>query len=284
MKKILRIAFVLITGISHTLPAQKNNSLLWEISGNGLRHPSYLQGTFHMMCLSDFQLKSKTTDALEKAQRLVLEIDYTDPEEIAAMQKMMQAEKKLSAQLSPEEAKELNEVLKSYGTSLEAVDSFSPQALYLLVGQKAVPCPQAEVRYFEMELLTLAMKNGKAIGGLEHVADQTLALAQAYDLKEAIRQLKAGEEYAAFYHDIIQAFKEENAEELDKLIRDERFMSEEQTRWILTDRNKNWAMKAMPAMMQKESVLFAVGNGHLWGEKGVIELLKAQGYTVKPVK
>jgi len=27
-----------------------NNTLLWEISGNGLAKPSYLFGTFHLLC------------------------------------------------------------------------------------------------------------------------------------------------------------------------------------------------------------------------------------------
>jgi uncharacterized protein YbaP (TraB family) len=37
------------------------------------------------------------------------------------------------------------------------------------------------------------------------------------------------------------------------------------------------AMKAQPAF-------FAVGAGHLAGDKGVINLLRKQGYTVTPVK
>ena len=30
-----------------------DNSLLWEISGNGLKKPSYLFGTFHILCKQD---------------------------------------------------------------------------------------------------------------------------------------------------------------------------------------------------------------------------------------
>jgi len=36
--------------------------------------------------------------------------------------------------------------------------------------------------------------------------------------------------------------------------------------------------------MQRSSVFFAVGAGHLWGDNGVISLLRKDGYTVQPVQ
>ena len=40
----------------------------------------------------------------------------------------------------------------------------------------------------------------------------------------------------------------------------------------------------MPAIMKANSTLFAVGAGHLPGERGILNLLKQQGYTVEAVK
>src|SRR5690554_6802335 len=116
MKRIISSTIVLVLILSGVVSAQtenNNNSLLWEVSGNGLTVSSYLFGTFHMMCEEDFEIKSKTKDALEKAKTLFLELNYSDPSEIQSMQKMMQSDKKLSEQLSKEKALELNEVLKS---------------------------------------------------------------------------------------------------------------------------------------------------------------------------
>lgn len=259
------------------------NSTLWEVSGNGLTQPSYIQGTMHMMCAKDFAIKPKTFDALNKVQKLVLEIDYTNQAEMAMMMQMMQSDKKLSEQLTPAQSSELAEILKSYNTTLEAVESFSPQALYTLIGQKATPCPQTEVKLFEIELLTQAAKTGKTFGGLEKVADQINALRDSYNLEETLRQLKAGDEYAVLAAQMIKAFNAENLADLDKLLKDKRFMNASQEHLMLDQRNINWVSEAMPAMMQKESVLFAVGSGHLWGEKGMIKLLRASGYTVTPV-
>lgn len=264
--------------------AQENNSMLWEISGNGLDQPSYLQGTMHMVCSEDFMIKQKTIDALTKVQKLVLELDYTNPKEMEAMQKMQQADKKLSEQLTTDEVKELSEVLKSYDVTFEQVDSYSLQALYTLIGKKATPCPATEVKMFEVELLTQALKSGKTFGGLETVADQINALRGSYDLKETIRQLKAGDEYAVIAQQMTKAFNEENLIVLDNLLKDKRFMNKDQEQLMLNQRNIRWVSEVMPAMMKKESVLFAVGSGHLWGNEGMIKLLQTKGYTVKAIK
>jgi uncharacterized protein YbaP (TraB family) len=40
----------------------------------------------------------------------------------------------------------------------------------------------------------------------------------------------------------------------------------------------------MPAIMKQAPTFFAVGAGHLPGEKGVLQLLRNAGYTVEGVK
>jgi uncharacterized protein YbaP (TraB family) len=77
--------------------------------------------------------------ALEKSDNFVMEINYTDPNEMASLQKMYQTDHKISDQLSPDEAKELNTLLADYGTSLKNIDSSSPQALYALLSAKPFP-------------------------------------------------------------------------------------------------------------------------------------------------
>jgi uncharacterized protein YbaP (TraB family) len=60
-------------------------------------------------------------------------------------------------------------------------------------------------------------------------------------------------------------------------------MTPEEFAEMITNRNRNW-VEAMPEIMVTKPTLFVVGAGHLPGDEGVIELLKANGYKVKPVK
>lgn len=289
MKNLVKLGFAALTSmIFMTAGAQQGkkqnseNSVLWEVTGNGLSQASYITGTCHIMCSKDFEIKPKVVKALEKADRFVTEINYTDPKEMAAMQGMFQTDKKLSDQLTAEDAKELDKILADYGTNLKNMDNSSSQALYALISMKAVPCPQTEIKSYEIELLQTALKNKKSIDGLEKVEDQLTSINKAYDLKEVIKQLKNGREYEALLKGMIDAFKKEDVQSVYSLFKNDKFMSDKQEKAMLTDRNKNWVEK-MPAMMQKGTNLFAVGGAHLMGDNGIIKLLRAKGYTVKPV-
>ncbi|AZB34519.1 TraB/GumN family protein [Chryseobacterium bernardetii] len=125
-------------------------------------------------------------------------------------------------------------------------------------------------------------ENKKSVNGLEKVDDQTYAIGQSYNLKEVISQLKLSNEYTIASQKMTEAFKNENVKKLDQLIKDRKFMNKKQEKFMLTERNIKWAEK-MPEIMKKQSSFFAVGGGHLWGDNGLISLLKAKGYTVKPI-
>ncbi|UWX60108.1 TraB/GumN family protein [Chryseobacterium oranimense] len=287
MKNLVQLGFAALLSFNMmTVKAQSKtteNSTLWEISGNGLTKSSYLAGTFHIMCSQDFEIKPKVMKALEKSDNFVMEINYTDPAEMTAMQKMFKADKKLSEQLNSEEAKELDNILiAGYGTDLKKMDNSSSQSLYALISMKAIPCPQTEIKMYEIELLQNAIKNKKKVYGLEKVEDQMASISKAYDLKAVIGQLKMGKQYEKLLREMITAFKKEDLKSVYTLFKDDKIMNAEQEKAMLTDRNKNWAEK-MPDMMKKESSFFAVGGAHLMGENGVIQLLKSKGYTVKPV-
>ncbi|MDN5424032.1 MAG: TraB/GumN family protein [Chryseobacterium sp.] len=286
MKNLIQLGFaVVLSATFMTAKAQSKdteNSTVWEISGNGLTKPSYIAGTFHIMCSQDFEIKPKVMKALEKSDQFVMEINYTDPAEMAAMQTMYQTDKKLSDQLTPEESAELDNVLADYGTDLKKMDHSSSQGLYALISLNALPCPQTDIKLYEIELLQNALKNKKKVFGLEKVNDQMTSINKAYDLKAVIGQLKMGKEYEILLKKMVAAFKKEDVQSVYSLFKDDNLMNAEQEKVMLTDRNKNWAEK-MPEMMKKESAFFAIGSAHLMGENGIILLLRSKGYTVKPI-
>jgi hypothetical protein len=62
--------------------SQDKNSLLWEISGNGIEKPSYLYGTVHIICESDYFIKEKVNTAFSKTSKLALELNFNDRDEV----------------------------------------------------------------------------------------------------------------------------------------------------------------------------------------------------------
>lgn len=285
MKKATFLIATLLTALFSTAqqPAE-NNSMLWKIEGNGLTQPSYLFGTIHYMCADDFQIKEKVSNAFNSTSNLVMEINMADPNEINAMQKMMQGETTLSSQMTEKERIEANSILTSQlGLTLEQVDHVSPIGLLSTSMAAVIPCKPTELKFYEFEFLAKAKAQKKSVEGLETLESQMKAMNESYSLSEVLKQIQLKKEYAKVFADMTKYHKEENLSGLYNTVRDRRFMDERTENLVLTQRNKAWAAK-IPAIIKDKSTFFAVGAGHLYGNTGVIELLKQQGYKLTPVK
>lgn len=246
------------------------NSLLWEVSGNGLSKPSYLYGTIHMICSSDYFLTDKTKRAFESSEKLMLEINFSDPKEMSQMQQLAMGKEPLSKKLTPEQLAKLDDILKkTTGMTVKQVDSFSLLTVMSLISMKTFGC--ADLKFYEMEFIEQAKKRNIEIGGLESVKDQFVILENAYTNDEIIAMLDESvpEETAK----LVSTYKAENIESLYDITTDERFTSKKTKKIILDERNLNW-VKSMAELIRKQSVFFAVGSAHLGGEFGVINLLR----------
>jgi len=255
------------------------NSLLWEVSGNGLSKPSYLYGTIHMICGEDYFLSEKTKKAFEASEKLVLEINFADPNEMTEVQKLAMGKETLSKKLSTEQLAKLEEILKkTAGLTVQQVDSFSLMTVMSLISMKSFDC--VDLKFYEMEFIDQAKKRNIEIGGLESVKSQFAILENAYSNDEILNLLNEStpEETA----ELVAMYKAENVDGAYALATNLKFTSEKTKKAILDGRNMNW-VKIMPDLMKKESTFFAVGAAHLGGEEGIINLLRRAGYQVKPV-
>src|SRR5688572_23707293 len=56
-----------------------NNTLLWQVSGKDLKKPSYIFGTFHLMCKDDIKFSEQLKKAVAAADEIYMEMDMDDP-------------------------------------------------------------------------------------------------------------------------------------------------------------------------------------------------------------
>lgn len=283
MNSILKSVLLLIASIfglnanAQTKPIE--NTLLWEISGNGLTKPSYLFGTIHMICGKDYVLKPKVQEAFNKTTKLALEINLSDPNEIAYMQKALMGSELLSKKLSAAQLSELEIILqKQAGLSVKDVDAYTLPTLMSLLSVRSFDCQDLKV--YEMELLSKASEDKKEIIGLESIKDQIDFLNKSYSDDQMLNLFKTINQEET--KKMVKNYTNENLEEIYKGTVNTDVMDANAQHWMLEVRNANW-LKAMPQLMEKESVFFAVGSAHLAGEKGLINLLKQKGYSVKPM-
>lgn len=280
-KTILYICIFICSIVVNAQEKKLENSVLWKIEHKDLAEPSYLLGTIHIMCESDFSIPEKVLKAFHKTKSLVLETDLSDTAALQKMQQSMMSGNKLSETLSKEKQHYLDSLLKKeLNISLEMVNSYSLTTIYTLLIQQSAACSSKKM--YEFELISMAKKEQKNIGGLEALDAQMNFFEKAYPEAFLWQQIELFHVYKKEFAKMVKSYKKEDITQLFLGLKDERFFNANAEKWLLTHRNKNW-VKQMPAMMQKESTLFGVGAAHLVGENGVIHLLRKQGYKVTPV-
>ncbi len=286
MKKLHKLftAAFLVLFVSTTFAQSKvqkplENSLLWEVSGKGLTKPSFLFGTIHMICSPDFIMTEQAKNAFAKTDKLTLEIDMSDPEQMTAMQKMAMGDKPLSETLTATEYARLDAIVQKHaGISVKQLDSFSLVTVMSVLSSRSFGC--TDLKFYEMEFIEMAKNSKKPVSGLETVQDQIALFEEGISTKDILEMMEAADDKVT--KNMVEIYKKQNLQELFALTTDEKMMTAEARKLMLDNRNIKW-LEVIPAMMKKESVFFAVGAAHLPGQNGVIELLRKAGYTVKAV-
>lgn len=293
MYRLLTICLLLLTGISRMYgqaaksktTASDDRSLLWKISGNGLARPSYIFGTIHIICPSDYVWTPAMQKAFDATETVAFEMDMDDPGLQAKMTSgmMLPQGKKLRDFYSEADYKKLGELAAAHGIPLPMMQGFNPFALVSFLYLKAISCPVPES--YEGKITGLAQEKGKDIAGLESVEEQMKVIGDMNADSIAVSVLRIAEgldSFKATMRQMVDIYKAQDLPELYKLIIQSPDYKDDLNA-LLYNRNRKWA-PVIEAMAKEEPVFFAVGAGHLWDGQGVIELLRARGYTVTPVR
>lgn len=273
--------------------AQKNpeNTLLWKISGKGLEKPSYLYGTIHLLCADDAGLSDNLKEAIRSAEEVYFEVDLDNIfEMLGAMSKMkMNGDTTLRDLLNETDYRKVKNYFEEKGSMLpfSLLETYKPMLAASTLEQGSLPCDKTAM--MEQVIMEEAKQHNKKIRGLETMAFQAGMLdsipyrLQAAQLVSYIDKAGTDGGDDGEFAEMFQAYKEQNLKKLeDMLIASDAGISSF-TDILLYRRNHNWVEKLQTLLPQK-SLLIAVGAGHLPGEKGVIQLLRKEGYRVTPVE
>ena len=263
------------------------NTLLWEISGNGLEKPSFLYGTIHLICKSDLILTEKMKAGLTQTQQLVLEIDMDEPGFMMdAMKTMvMPGGKTIKQLLSPEDYKLVNTFFKdSLKMELGFLGNVKPLLLSSFMYPKVLDCPTAS---YEETLMQFVKQQQKPVQGLETVQDQMDAIDKISLDEQAKMLVSSVKEYDKSVAEFRKLLTHYKANDLGNLYKDmqQSEVSEMTPQFeaaLLNERNQRW-IPLIQKMAKEKPSFFAVGAGHLAGKSGLINLLRQQGYTVKGI-
>lgn len=276
--------------------AQKNETpkpgIFYKITGKGLKEPSYLFGTYHLLksdYLKQFPAIGKAYDAA-KGVVVEVEIDSVGMAKAATMGRLENAT--LTSLLDKPFADSLNDALqKNLGAPLQALDQFTPAnvmitlALVLTMQDNDSLLRSYSGDPMDMSFVKNGKKSGKTVSTLETLEQQMNLLFNMYpiaeqtqQLKDFVRNLERGRKNG---NDLVKAYLAHDLPAMEDLYKVSLAISGQEDRMV-KGRNEEW-MKVLPSLINKQSQFIAVGALHLAGDYGLITLLQQQGYTVTAV-
>ena len=276
-----RLSILLLLCLA-TVSAQekKYQSLLWEVSGNGLEKNSYLYGSMHVSDKVSYHLSDAFFQHLLEADMVANESE-------------------------PSTWIDLYGVLSAGGYDYYAGNFYSQFYLAPLSKEQMYPLfymnnftmnnllfrtneyqkEYQEETYLDMFIYRTGRKYNKKTVGLEDTKTSLINIMNA-DLSNArpkeenmaaLQKILKNNQYEEV---MMNFYREKDLDMIDSLT--VLSTSEDYLKALLYDRN-TVMVKSIDSLAQKGSLFAAVGAAHLPGKKGIIEMLRKKGYTVTPV-
>ncbi|GEO12129.1 conjugative transfer protein GumN [Segetibacter aerophilus] len=239
------------------------------------------------MCAEDAELTETIKSLIKNVDQVYLEVDLDNASELLAgiLELRSKNGQTLHSSLSLNDYNRIKDFFEKFQPSIpfSVLELQPPLMISASLFELLLPCERKNG--LEIKIIDEAYREKKETKGLETVAFQSSIFDsipyedQARDLVKSIDSLEKNRK--AMY-EMLRVYKEQDIEKLYTLSVSEENSIGNYMDLLLFKRNYNWVDR-FPAIAKEKSTLFAVGAGHLGGQKGVLQLLRAAGYSVRPL-
>lgn len=283
------LAILLCTsGMAQQTPPSGNKTLLWRISGKGLAKPSYLFGAMDYVCPADYFWTKNMQDCLAHCEKVCFSLNLADAalkNEVA--QYLKDEHKQLKDYFTSAEYPQVKQFVQSnmhLDLDQPKVQHLKPLAIQPYIAKYLLGC--ADPVSYDLRIMESAKNAGKNILGIE-TAKEFISDMETTRFNDKVAQILAeivsGSTYYHNYRNSIErAYQHQDIQQINNLFKGTKHFSKVDFKTFLDEHSKRYATR-MPAMMQQSSVFFTINPVNLWGDEGVISLLKKAGYSVEPV-
>jgi uncharacterized protein YbaP (TraB family) len=245
--------------------------MLWEIRHPAQAQPSYLFGTMHISDSRVFNLPDSVILAIQNTAGMAFELDFDSTSYHTFHYLMRDGDyrledlDKLASRLNPPS---YENIVDRVMDRLQNPEEDEPE-----------DDKENSVLFLDAFLYRVGRDLGKVRSGLEQVEDQFRLLYGEGDqpsvLSSAKSSIRGGE--------LTKAYLAGNLQQIEKWLETDKLFDPYARKLLLDDRNTVMARGA-DSLIGIRPTFIAVGAAHLPGKQGVISLLRARGYTLRPVR
>ena len=270
--------------------AQKH--FLWKVAG--AKGVVYLLGTIHAGKADFYPLPSIIEDSFKKADRLIEEVDLSEPAETARMQQWVTADggyangDTITNHLSEVTRSHLAAYVKNGGLSEPAIAHMQPWLVSMLVVQLEMKRMGIDPSYgLDRHFLEEAQQSHKQIGALEDAGSQLKlfsSLSEEFQDRLLLSSLVDMEKWADSFDLLMRAWQSGDTAAMQEVITSatrEYPQLKPLMIKLFDDRNTAMTAKIERFLQTPKSYFVAVGAGHLVGDKGILSQLRRKNFRVE---
>lgn len=286
-----KLSFIML--LAFVCVMQLNAQILWKVTGNGLKNPSYLFGTHHLIDSEKVPALQKALTFVNEVDAVVNEIDMSDMQalQMKIMQGAMMQGKTIKDLVSAEDYILLNAAFKELlGVGLDQLGAFKPAMLttmYSVVQYSKAKKLTKEPEALDIIIQKAGKKENKEIIALETADEQIEVLFNSLTLEKQaeilVKSVKEKEKGIEQMQKLDEAYLAGDLKKMEELYSEDEDMTEEYKKALVDTRNLKWISK-LNKLFETKSGVVAVGCLHLVGETGLIKQLEKNGFSVEPVK
>jgi uncharacterized protein len=276
------VAFVFKNRKAFYFMKKKNQTLLWQLNTEGSLTTHFLIGTMHSKDNRVFKHILKNYDAIKKCDIFATEFPLDDAEHFDIQKYMMLPEAEtLSTVLTPKlYEKTILLFKKKLKIDLAQFERFSPFFLTNMLSDNALNADNFHT--LDESMWQFAKNEGKILRGIE-TFDEQLEILQKMTFADHIKGLKdIVSKHDKFRKKLQKMIKLYENQDISALYQLAKRTTQANRKLLLFDRNELMT-KRIITLSKQNSLCVAVGAGHLSGKKGILNLMKKEGFIVKPV-
>ena len=261
---------------------KNQKTLIWTFCTEG-SPPSYLLGTMHVSDAKAFAFEAIMKAKILECKAFATEFDLDQADANAVNAAMLLPEGVTLSQILPPKLYEKTQrvLLKTTGADISNFNHFKPLIFTnIFVGSVL---SNDRLQALDDTLWQFARENGRILRGIETFEEQ-IEILKKLPLDGQIKGLRdLISHFSATRRELLRTTRWFEQAEIEKLYKAARRSMKGNRRLMIFDRNQKMAQRIAALVAENGSVCAAIGAGHLWGERGVLNLLRRQGFVVKPV-
>lgn len=252
----------------------KKDSLLWSVTPPG-GVQSFLFGTMHTRDNGAFRMYDALLPVIDSVHYYVGEMDLNEPLPDPGKTYNM-ADEIPSSKVE----KARRQILRSYGVDIDQLRFLHPLLIVSSILQAVLRNHHAHS--LDELLWKYAMSKGIPVSGLESAAEQ-MELMHSLPVKGLYKQiLEIGKSPTGLRRHTLTTFRLYQRQDIRLLYKVTKSGLRAMKDPLLYKRNETMALR-MDSFLKDKSYFVSCGAGHLWGNKGLLALLKRKGWKVNPI-